>query len=79
MTELFEPSEREKRREEAEREEGEAGSNFAVQLFFFAAIAGGLYFVSRWLVPGQGPNKYLLILAASYYSTWLFNKFLKRS
>ncbi len=79
MTELFEPSELEQKREEAEKQEEEAGSNLAVQLLFFAAIAGGLYFVSRWLVPGQGPNKYLLILAASYYSSWLFNKFLKRS
>lgn len=78
MTELFEPSEREKKREEAENQEEEAGSNFAVQLFFFAAIAGGLYVLSRWLVPSQGPNKYWVILAASYYSTWLFNKFLKR-
>jgi hypothetical protein len=79
MTELFEPSEQERRREEAEREEEEAGSNFAVQFFFFAVIACALYFASRWLVPGQGASKYWVILAASYYSTWLFGKFLKRN
>lgn len=79
MTELFEPSEREQKREQAERGEEEAGSNFAVQVFFFAAFAGGLYVLSRWLVPGQGTSKYWVILAASYYATWLFNKFQKRT
>ena len=79
MTELFEPSEQEQRREEAEKQEEEAGSNLAVQVFFFAAIAGALYVLSRWLVPGQGPNRYWVILAASFYSTWSFNKFLNRS
>jgi hypothetical protein len=55
MAERFEPPELEKKREEAEREEEEAGSNFAVHIFL-AAIAGGLYFLSRWPVPSQGAN-----------------------
>jgi hypothetical protein len=44
MTELFEPSEQEQRREEAEKQEEEAGSNFAVQLIFFAAIGAAYIF-----------------------------------
>jgi hypothetical protein len=79
MTELFEPSESEKRREEAEKAEEEAGSNFAVQVFFFLAIAGGMYTLVRWLAPGHDRNMVLFILATSYYSTWLFNRFLRRS
>ena len=66
MAELFEPSKQEQRREGAERQEEEAGSNFAVQIFFFATIVGGLYVLSRWLVPSQGPNKYWVLLAASF-------------
>ena len=44
MTELFEPSELEKKREEAEKQEEGAGSNFAVQLLFFAAIGAAYIF-----------------------------------
>ena len=78
MTELFEPSQSEQRKQAAEKQEEEAFPNFIVQLFFFVAFAGGVSLLVRWASPGQGKSTYLVILAASYYSTWLFNRFLRR-
>jgi hypothetical protein len=88
MTELFEPSEREQRREEAEKQESrKAGKQesrkagrgswqqFCGSTLLLCCDRGSLYFLTRFLVPSQGTSKYWTILAA----TWLFNKFLKRS
>jgi len=54
MTELFEPTKAEQRREDAEKQEEEAVPNFVVQVFFFLAIAGGLSLLAHWMMPNQG-------------------------
>ena len=78
MTELFEPSEAEKKRQETEQAEDEGPGNLAVSLFFFLAFAGALYAASRWLVGDLGLGRYGMFLAASYTPRGV-RRFLRRS
>jgi hypothetical protein len=79
MTELFEPLNEPAKKAAADPPPERISSDAIVFLFFYFAIGAGIFFALRWLLPGDTPPGYVVVLFILYGSWWLYGKFLRRS